>query len=55
MDLEIKLESAERKLRDLDDQVNHMSISRNKEQEYLNSLGKSGQALRMEKLKTKDL
>ena len=54
-DLEIKLESAERKLRDLDDQVNHMSISRNKEQEYLNSLGKSGQALRMEKLKTKDL
>ena len=39
-DLEIKLESAERKLRDLDDRVNHMSLSKNKEADHLNSLGK---------------
>ena len=54
-DMEIKLNDAERKVRELEEKVISLSTSRNKADDYLNSLGKSGHTLRMEKAKNKEL
>ena len=53
--MEIKLGDTERKMKDFEAKCNSMSATRNKENDYLESLGKSGHTLRMEKLKNKEL
>ena len=54
-DAEIKLKDAERRVKDLEEKVINLSMAKNKEQDYLNSLGKSGYDLRLERAKNKEL
>ena len=53
--MEMRLNDAERKVRDLEEKYVSLQMQKNKEEDYLNSLGKSGHTLRLEKAKNKEL
>jgi len=53
--MSIKLSYAERKIRELEERLLEMPALKRKEQDHLDKLGKSHEALRLEREKNRDL